>query len=86
MIGAVACSNPGGNAALEGVVSGCGGVDTGELVIEMVADVRHLTELLYKVALTHLEGRAGMYTPTRPQTHRPLLRFFMKHGVKVLVS
>ena len=86
MIGVVACSSPNGNAALEGVVSGCGGVDTGELVIEMVADVWHLTEPLYNVALTHLEGRAGVYTPARPQTHRPLLRFFMKHGNKVMVS
>ena len=46
MTGVVACRNPSGNAALEGVVSGCGGVDTGELVLEMVADVWHLTELL----------------------------------------
>ncbi len=45
-IGVVACSNPSSNAALEGVVSGCGGVDTGELVIEIVVDVWHLTELV----------------------------------------
>ena len=56
MIGQVACSNPSSIAALEGVVSGCGGVDTGELVIEIVADVWHLTELVYKAAPTHLEG------------------------------
>ena len=41
------------------------GVDTGGLVIEMVADVWHLAELLNKVAPTHLEGRAGVCTPTR---------------------
>ena len=56
MIGVAACSNPSSNAALEGVVSGCGGVDTGELVIEIVADVWHLTELVYRAAPTHLEG------------------------------
>ena len=56
IIGQVACSNPSSIAALEGVVSGCGGVDTGELVIEIVADVWHLTEHLYKAAPTHLEG------------------------------
>ena len=33
MIGVVACINPSGNAALEGVMSGCGGVDAGELVM-----------------------------------------------------
>ena len=62
MIGVMACSNPSGNAALEGVVSGCGGVETGELLVNMVAripltqvgsDVLHLTELLYRVAPTH---------------------------------
>ena len=62
MIGVVACSNPSGNAALEGVVGGCGGVETGELLVEMVArmplkqvgaNVRHLTELLHRVAPTH---------------------------------
>ena len=62
MIGVVACINPSGNAALEGVVSGCGGVETGELLVEMVAriplthvgaDVWHLTELLHRVAPTH---------------------------------
>ena len=62
MIGVVACSNPSGNAALEGVVSGCGGVETGELLVEMVARmplkkvgaiVWHLTELLHRVAPTH---------------------------------
>ena len=62
MIGVVACSSPSGNAALEGVVSGCGGVETGELIVEMVArlplnqvgaDVWHLTELLHRVAPTH---------------------------------
>ena len=56
MIGVVACSNLRGNAALEGVASGCGGVDTVELVIEMVVDVWHLTELVYRAAPTHLEG------------------------------
>ena len=54
MIGVVACSNPSGNAALEGVVS--------VLLVEMVArmslkqvgaDVWHLTELLHRVAPTH---------------------------------
>ena len=54
MIGAAACINPSGNAALEGVVSGCGGVDTGQLVIEIVVDVWHLTELVCWVAPTHL--------------------------------
>ncbi len=74
-------------------MSGCGGVDwvwgsgcwgAGN---EMVADVWHLTELLYKVAPTHLEGRAGMYTPARPQTHRPLLRFHeaRQQGLGVLI-
>ena len=56
MIGVVACSNPSSHAALEGVVSGCGGVDTGELVIEIVDYDWHLTELVYKAAPTHLEG------------------------------
>ena len=41
--GVVACSKPSSNAALEGVVSGCGGVGTGEMVIYIyiyiVADV-----------------------------------------------
>ena len=37
-------------------MSGCGGLDTGELVIEIVVDVWHLAELVYKAALTHLEG------------------------------
>ena len=87
MIGVVACINPSGNASLEGAVSGCGGVGTGELVIEMLVDVWHLTELLYKVAPTHLEGRAGMCTPARPQTHRPLLRFHeaRQQGLGVLI-
>ena len=80
MIGVVACRNPSGNAALEGVVSRCGGVDTGELVIEIVVDVWHLTELLYRVAPTHLEGQAHVYT-SRPQTHFA----FMKHGSKFLM-
>jgi hypothetical protein len=62
MIGVVACSNPSGNAALEGVVNGCGGVETGELLVEMEAriplkqvgaDVWHLAELLHRVAPTH---------------------------------
>ena len=56
MLGVVACSNPSSNAALKGVVSGCGGVDTGELVVEIVADVWHLTELVCRAAPTHLEG------------------------------
>ena len=56
MIRVVACSNPSSNVALKGVASGCGGVGTGELVIEMVVDVWHLTELVYKAAHTHLEG------------------------------
>ena len=55
MIGVVACINPSGNAALEGVVSGCGGVNTGELVI-VVVDVWHMTELVYKAASTRLQG------------------------------
>ena len=66
------------------------GVDTGELVIEIVVDVWHLTELVYKAATTHLEGRAGMYTPARPQTHRPLLRFHEARqkdlGVQIIVD
>ena len=37
-------------------MSVCGGVDTGELVIEIVVDVRHLTELVYMAAPAHLEG------------------------------
>ena len=62
MIGVVSCSHPSGNVALEGVVSGCGGEETGELLLEMVAriplnqvgaDVWHLTELLLRVAPTH---------------------------------
>ena len=62
MKGVVACSNPSGHAALEGVVSVCGEVETGELLVEMVArvplqqakaDVWHLTELLHRVAPTH---------------------------------
>ena len=73
IIGVVACINPSSNAALEGVVSGCRGVDTGELVLEIVVDVLHLTELVYTVALAYLEGRTGMCTPARPETHRPLL-------------
>ena len=32
MIGVVACINPSGNAALEGVMRGCEGVDAGEVV------------------------------------------------------
>ena len=83
MIGVVACSNPSGNAALEGVVSGCGGVGTGELVIEIVADLWHLTEQVYRVAPTHLEGWAGMYTPAALR-HTALYFAFMKHGSKVL--
>ena len=80
MIGVVACSNPSGNAALEGVVSGCGGVDTGELVKEMVADVWHLTEL---VCGTYASGGAGRHVHTnRPQTHFA----FMKQGSKLLMS
>jgi hypothetical protein len=79
MIGVVACINPSGNAALEGVVSGCGGVIVGELVIEMVLDVWHLTEPLYKVAPTHLNG-AGRHVHTNP----PSDTAFMKHGSKVL--
>ena len=62
-------------------MSGCGGVDDGELVIEMVVDVWHLTELLYRVAPTHLEGREHVHT-SRPQTHFA----FMKHGSKFLMS
>ena len=62
MVGVVACSNPRGNVALQSVVSLCGGVETGELLVEMVAriplkqvgaDVWHLTELLHRVAPTH---------------------------------
>ena len=56
IIGVVACSSPSSNAALEGVVSGCGGVDTGELVIHIVVDVWHVTELVHRAAPTHLEG------------------------------
>ena len=52
MIGVVACSNPSGNAALEGVVSGCGGVARMPLK-QVGADVWHLTELLHRVAPTH---------------------------------
>ena len=81
MPGVVACINPSGNAAVEGVMSGCGGVDTGELVIEMVAEVWHLTELLYKVAPTQLEGQEHVHT-NRPHTHFD----FMKHGSKFLMS
>ena len=33
MIGVVACIKPSGDAALEGVMSGCGGVDVGELAM-----------------------------------------------------
>ncbi len=33
VIGVVACINPSGNAALEGVMSGCGGVGAEELVM-----------------------------------------------------
>ena len=69
-IGVVACSNPSGNVALEGVVSGCGGVDTGELVIEILADVWHLTEPLYKVAPTHLYG-AGRHVHANPPSDTP---------------
>ena len=64
-------------------MSGCGGVDTGELVIEILADVWHLTELVYRAAITHLEGGPAC-------THQPALRHtalylaFMKHGSKVL--
>ena len=62
---------------------GVGGMATGELLVEMVAriplepveaDVLHLMELLYRPAHPK-RGRAGMYTPARPQTHRSLLRF-----------
>ena len=65
------------------------GLDTGELVLDIVVDVLHLTELVYRVAPTHLEGRAGMYTPARPQTHRPLLCFIEARqqglGVQIVV-
>ena len=54
MIGMVACGNPSGNVALERVMNRCGGVDTGELVIEIALDVWHLTELVYRAAPTHL--------------------------------
>ena len=60
---------------------GVGGMDTGELVIEMVADVWRLTELLYKVAPTHLEGQEHVHT-NRLQTHFA----FLKPGNKFLMS
>jgi hypothetical protein len=69
MIGVVACSNRSSNAALEGVVSGCGGVATGELVIEIVVDVWHLTELVYRAAPTHLG--AGRHAHTSPPSDTP---------------
>ena len=56
--------------------SGCWGAGN-----EMVADVWHLTELLYRVAPTHLEGQEHVHT-SRPQTHFA----FMKHGSKFLMS
>ena len=70
MRGVVACSNPSSNAALESVVSGCGEVDTGELVVEIVADVWHLTELVYRVAPTHVDG-AGRHVHTNPPSDIP---------------
>ena len=83
MLRVMACINPSGNAALEGVVSRCGGVGPGELVIGIVVDVWHLTP-------THVEGRGGMYTPARPQTHSPLLRFHEARqqglGVQIIVG
>ena len=85
MIGVVACSNPTGNAPLEGVVSGCRGVDTGELIIEMVADVWHLTALVYKLALRIWRGGPAC-THQSALTHTALYFAFMKHGNNVLVS
>ena len=95
MIGVVACSNPCGNSALEGVLSGCGGVETGALVIEMVAriplgqvgaDVWRLTELLYRVAPTH-PGWGGPACTHQPALEHTALHFaFSKHGNKALVS
>ena len=63
---------------------GVGGVKTGNLVIEMVVDVWHLTELLYKVAPTHLEG--GPACAQQPALRHTAVYFaFTKHGSKVLV-
>ena len=79
MIGVVACSNPSSNAALEGVVSGCGGVGTGKLVIEIVVDVWRLTELVYRAAPTHPEG--GPACTRQPALRHTALYFAtMKHG------
>ena len=58
---------------------------TGELVLEILADVWHLTELVYKWHLRIWRGGPAC-------THQPALRHTgfdvaaMKHGSKVLVS
>ena len=95
MLGVVACSNPSGNAALEGVVSGCGGVETGELLVEMVArvpleqveaDLWHLAELLYRVAPTHPKRGGPACTNQPALRHTAPYAVFMKHGSKSLVT
>jgi hypothetical protein len=68
------CCTGGCNESVWG--SGCWGAGN-----EMVADVWHLTELLYRVAPTHLEGQGHVHT-NRPQTHFVC----MKHGNKFLMS
>ena len=70
MIGVVACSNPSGNAALEGVVIGCGGLGTGELVRDIVADIWHLTETIVQGG-TYAYGGAGRHVHTSPPSDTP---------------
>ncbi len=86
MIEVVACSNPSGNAALEGVVSGCGGVDTGELVLEIVANVWPLTETSVQGG-AYASGGPGRHVHANPPSDTPPPLFAVtKHGSKVLAS
>ena len=91
----MACSNPSGNAALEGVVHGCGGMATGELLVEMVAripleqveaDVWHLMELLYRWHL-HIPRGGGLACAHQPALRHTAPYFaFMKNGSKSMLT
>ena len=60
-------------------------MDTGELVIEIVVDVWHLTELVYRVEPTHLDG-AGRHVHTSPPSDTPPSTFSGMNSSKVFAS
>ena len=82
MTGVVARSNPSGHAALQGVMSLCGGMETGELLVEMVARIplEQVEADVWAFGVTIVQGGtytsqegAGWHVHTSPPSDTPPL-------------